>query len=135
MLAATIGDMLSPAKKAQCRTTIEIASPCATPPHLGMRTIVARKGAVNGAHGGDCAAAASHRIKRRTSADSATRARRIAVDNRFDAVTTRMSGFWSRRRAVHALGAFALGSLGMLGGERVAEAKNCEKKCKRHCVQ
>src|SRR5262245_8082227 len=133
MLAATSGGMLSPAKKAQRSTRFEVASTLTTPPHLRLPAIVGRESSVYGAFGLDHAVEASGRMKLRTSAGGATRGRRLTMDNRFDALSARTSGFWSRRRALSGLGAFALGSLGILGDDRTADARSCEKKCKRHC--
>jgi hypothetical protein len=68
MLAATIGGMLSAAKKAQHSTRFEVASTLTTPPHLRLPAIVGREGSVNGALDLDHAAEASCFMQPRTSA-------------------------------------------------------------------
>jgi hypothetical protein len=55
------------------------------------------------------------------------------MGDRLDAFAKQLAGQAPRRRVLQSLGALGLGSLGVLGIDRAAEAKSCKKKCKDHC--
>jgi hypothetical protein len=55
------------------------------------------------------------------------------MGDRFDALARQLAEQAPRRRVLQGLGALSLGSLGVLGVDRTAEAKSCKKRCKDHC--
>lgn len=55
------------------------------------------------------------------------------MDDRFDALVTRLGQHAQRRAAVRGLGALALGSLGLFASGAAADAKTCKERCKDHC--